>query len=172
MSAAPVLSSQSLRKIVDPMAFLAGSKPDIVHAKTRRLYEYWLSRRGDRRFPSRADIDPLDFVYALGDVILVDVDRARDEFRYRLVGTNCVRRTGYDPTGKTTAAVPGAENRKVVEDHMRAVAGTGEPSVRVRETVTDNRLYAYEVMVLPLGADGRVDQLLIYLNYDFAEKRR
>lgn len=146
--------------------------PAIVHPKTQRLYDYWDSRRGGRRFPSRADIDPLDFVFALGNVILVDVEHERNEFRYRLVGTNCVTRSGYDPTGKTTAAVPGEENRRIVEERFRAVTRTGEPSVRVRETVTDDRLYVYEVMILPLGAHDRVDQIMIYLNYDFADQRR
>ena len=31
---------------------------DIRDSRLRRLYEYWLAKRGQRRFPSRRDIDP------------------------------------------------------------------------------------------------------------------
>jgi len=37
---------------------------------------------GERRFPARADIDPLDFGYVLGHVMLLDVLRDPLRFRY------------------------------------------------------------------------------------------
>lgn len=141
--------------------------PTIRHAKTQRLYDYWLSRKGGRARPRRADIDPVDFAFALGNVVLIDVEHAAGTFRYRLVGSNCVRRQGYDPTGKTTAAIPGPENRRYVEERLAAVVRDGEPSAFLRQGVFDGRSYRYETLYLPLGEAGRVDMVLVYLNYDF-----
>lgn len=39
-----------------------------------RMYQYWQSKRGATRpFPSRRDIDPLEFTFALNKVSLIDV---------------------------------------------------------------------------------------------------
>ena len=49
------------------------SAADIAHPKLRKLYEYWDNKRGERIMPARANIDPLDMTYIVGNVILVDV---------------------------------------------------------------------------------------------------
>jgi hypothetical protein len=61
-----------------------------------RLYYYWLAKEGDRRFPAHGDIDPLDFIYVLGHVTLLDVVRDPLRFRFSVHGTEMVRRAGYD----------------------------------------------------------------------------
>ena len=43
----------------------------IVHPRLQRLYQYWSDKRGERGMPSRADIDPLDMRFAIGNIILV-----------------------------------------------------------------------------------------------------
>lgn len=45
----------------------------IRHPRLRQLYEYWDKQRGDRAMPSRADLDPIDMRFAIGNVILIDV---------------------------------------------------------------------------------------------------
>ena len=42
--------------------------------RLRRLFAYWLEKRGDRLFPAKAEIDPVEFSYILGYVTLVDVE--------------------------------------------------------------------------------------------------
>lgn len=51
------------------------------HAILRRRFAYSDSRRGERMAPAGADIDPLDFRYALGWVTLVDVEGSGSGFR-------------------------------------------------------------------------------------------
>jgi hypothetical protein len=156
-----------------PARPLAIDGPTILHARTRRLYDYWLSRSQDRRRPTRADLDPVDFAFVLGNVILMDVGGAGpDEFRYRLVGSNCVRRQGYDPTGQTTAAIAGCENRRGIEERLRAVVRGGEPAAFLRQEIADHRSYRYEILYLPLGEAGRIDMIMVYLNYDFDRAER
>ncbi len=67
---------------------------------------YWEDRRRDRGLPSRADIDPLDIPDLLPQVFLVDVARAPLDFRYRLVGTQIVRHSAADYTGKSLNELP------------------------------------------------------------------
>ena len=52
----------------------------------RRFFRYYLEKRGSRLFPARADLDPVDFPYALGDITLVNVHRDPLNFSFRLAG--------------------------------------------------------------------------------------
>jgi hypothetical protein len=47
--------------------------PEARDPRLRRLYAYWQEKCGDRLFPDRADIDPVDFPYILGLVTIVDI---------------------------------------------------------------------------------------------------
>jgi len=62
------------------------STPDalsqIREPKLGRLYEYWTKRKGSQRLPARRDIDPLDFSYILGSIMLLDV--LDDPLRFRV----------------------------------------------------------------------------------------
>ena len=70
------------------------------HDVLRRLLAYWLGKRGPRRAPARADIDPLEIASLLPHVMLIDVEHAPLRFRYSLVGTEVVRNLGADMTGR------------------------------------------------------------------------
>jgi hypothetical protein len=75
----------------------------------RRLEAYWRSKRpGAGRLPSRAEIDPIDWRFALGLLVLVDAERgeAGVRFRHRLIGTHVVERAGYDATGRYLNEIP------------------------------------------------------------------
>ena len=79
------------------------------HTSTRSANQglrYWEERRRDRSMPSRADIDPLDIPDLLPNVFLVNVSREPLEFRYRLLGTQIVRHSAADYTGKSLHDLP------------------------------------------------------------------
>ncbi len=63
------------------------------------LFRYWDTQRGTRAMPERRDIDPI----GIGSSILKSValvEFVGDRVRYRLVGTEIVRRFGRDFTGQ------------------------------------------------------------------------
>ncbi|HEX2581358.1 MAG TPA: PAS domain-containing protein [Dongiaceae bacterium] len=64
----------------------------------RRFLAYWESKCAGRPFPSRRDIDPVDFPYALGNIALLDIER--DRFRFRLSGANIAKNFEHDLTGR------------------------------------------------------------------------
>jgi hypothetical protein len=140
----------------------------IVHPRLQRLYQYWADKRGERSMPSRADLDPLDMRFVIGNVILVDViDGEALQFRIRLHGTNLSEHVHFDLTGKMLDEMPQAEFRELTRQSFTKVATTKQPLRAQRDRVLDNRLRRYETIILPLSGDGdRVDMLLCGLFYD------
>jgi hypothetical protein len=142
--------------------------PEISNPKLRRLYEYWSQRRGDRKWPSRADLDPVGMRFALGNVILAEVVPGTPaSYRIRLHGSTLTQRVGYDLTGKLLDDMPVPEFRDMSRRSFDKVVKTGEPLHVVADRMIDNRMQHYESVLMPLSSDGeQVDMLLIGLVYD------
>jgi hypothetical protein len=140
----------------------------IVHPKLQQLYQYWVEKRGERLMPARADLDPIDIRFAIGDVILADVlDETPPRFRIRLHGTNLSERTNFDLTGKMLDEMPAPEFRDLSHRSFTKVVSTREPLHALSERPLDGRTQRYEAIILPLSGDGeRVDRLLIGMIYD------
>jgi hypothetical protein len=139
----------------------------IADERIRRFFQYWLDKRGGRKYPARADLDPVDFPYVLGDVVIVEATRSSPgsrwpwTFRYRLVGTKIVQRDGYDLTGRSLEELPEPEYRDRVRATWMEACETGLPVHRVRELLLDRRMRRYEVVVLPLASNGEDIDMLI-----------
>lgn len=143
----------------------------------KRFYDYWVEKRGDRCCPPRAALDPLEFHYVLGDVVLIEVQRsgpdvgARWSFRYRLVGARITARDGYDLTGKSLDELPEPEYRERIRATWTEVCETGRPVHHVRDVVLDERTRRYEVIVLPLSATGKAIDMLVSVQREIAPAR-
>ena len=140
---------------------------EIKEARLRRLYSYWLDRKGSRHFPARRDIDPVDFPYILPHLMLIDVLRSPVRFRVRVHGTERVQRAGYDLTGKLIDEIPTPEYRKYAIERCMEVVETAEAVLVHYARELDGRMYRYEALWLPLSENGKdVTQLLCALVYD------
>jgi hypothetical protein len=126
----------------------------IIDTRLRRLYAYWNERRGDRRCPARRDIDPVDFSYALGSIMLVDVLRDPVRFRVRLHGSELVNRDHYDLTGKLLDDLPKTDFNVMVVERCQSLVATGDPVLIHHDRVLDGRDRRYEALWLPLSCDG------------------
>jgi hypothetical protein len=127
------------------------------------LLSYWAAKRADRRFPSRADIDPVDFTYALGKVSLVEVIGAEPRFRYRLVSTRLTDHLGYEMSGKYVDEIPEPETRAYVTSLYGRALAAAVPLQEGGEISLDGRTWRHETLVLPLASDHqRIDMLLIF----------
>jgi hypothetical protein len=70
--------------------------------------DYWDARRGDRAVPDRADIDPVEIPpRLLPHLLLGEISEPGARLRYRVVGTELVRRFGREPTGRYADEVLG-----------------------------------------------------------------
>jgi hypothetical protein len=141
---------------------------DIAHPKLRRLYEYWDGKRGGRKMPSRADLDPLEMVFVIGNIIMVDVIEGSPlRFRIRLHGTNLAQRVGFELTGKMLDELPQTEFRALAQESFARVVNNGEPRHGRRDRIIDERPARYETVIMPLSSDGeRVDRILVGLIHD------
>jgi hypothetical protein len=140
----------------------------IQDSRLCRLYCYWLAKKGERRFPARGDIDPLDFPYVLGHVMLLDVLRHPLRFKYRVHGTEMVRRAGYDLTGKFLDDLPITEYRQYVQERCEGLVRNREPLLVHHNRTLDGRPRHYEALWLPFSDDGEnVNMLLCALVYDW-----
>lgn len=82
------------------------------HPGVAALTDYWLTKRGVRPMPDRADISPAEIVKLLPNLIICDVLGDGEDFRTRIFGTALVLLVGEERTGKclsefgTRASVP------------------------------------------------------------------
>lgn len=78
--------------------------PDLGFDKPllRAVLDYWNGIRGERRMPSRRDLNPADLPRdAVSSVAMTDILREPHlRFRWRLLGTEITRRAERDSTGK------------------------------------------------------------------------
>ena len=92
---------------------------DIETPYLRRLFAYWQDKRRGKAFPSRRDLDPREFAFALGHVLLIDVLDNPQRFRFRLHGSVLSFRARYDMTGRMVDELPNDENRTVLLQTIR-----------------------------------------------------
>jgi hypothetical protein len=136
--------------------------------RLQELNGYWLARRGTRRMPARCDIEPADIKRVLPLLFLADVVPGLPAgYRYRLVGTHVTDVLGVNATGLSPGEVFGEEGIGVREVYDSVVA-TGLAYVNRRRLDWYHRDYAaYELLILPLGADdGPVNMLLGALDFE------
>lgn len=127
----------------------------------RRLYSYWADKRGDRRFPARRDIDPLDFAYVLGWVTLVDVTYNPTRFRFRLYGSELAHRIGLDLTGTYADQHPDREFAALLQQAWQEVVDRREPLAGRYDRLVDNRRQPWEAIRMPLSSDGTIIDMLL-----------
>jgi hypothetical protein len=102
------------------------------------LHAYWLSKRGPRSMPSRADIDPAEFHSLLPHIIMYDVimyDVGPDHrFRIRLAGEANVEFVGQNLTGQGAGARMDPQAAANMSMILRTVVDGARGSVRARRT--------------------------------------
>jgi hypothetical protein len=96
----------------------------------------------------------IEFWFAVGYVVLVDVEHHPLRFHFRLVGTEIVRREGIDPTGRYLGDVPLVELREMLDLAYRHAVAARAPVRNVRDPFLDGGMRRYEVIDLPLSSDG------------------
>jgi hypothetical protein len=129
--------------------------------RLRRLFVYWLEKRGERPFPARADIDPVHFRYILGYVTLVDVQREPRRYRFRLDGSILVELSGTDYTGRYLDDLPGEEYVTFVKDTYDHVVDSGQPFRYRKDGLFDQQHFSEETLILPLGDSPPEVELLM-----------
>jgi len=136
---------------------LAGLSEPWLH----RLYAYLEEKRGTREFAARRDIDPLDFAYVLGNIVLLDVLYQPLRFRYRLVGSVLSGRVGYDMTGKFLHEHPHPAYRDYMLECYAEIIRSRLPSGGNYDLFLDREIKRYQCLRVPLSDDGMTIDMII-----------
>lgn len=124
-------------------------------------HAYWASKCEGRRFPSRADLDPIEIPRLLPFVYLVNVLGGGQDFQYRLIGTDIVEKTLGDYTGNLLSEISESGSQRRLWSIYGAAATTGDGYFD--RLVYKSRLGLtrwYENLVLPLSGDGETVDML------------
>ncbi len=137
------------------------------------LDDYWQTKCGDHALPSRAELDPADFRYALGNVSLIDVLADPLRFRIRVVASNVEARFDRALTGTYLDDLPEPESARLWDKVYRTVVRTLTPQTFVGEVVEDGVARMYRGKIWPLASNHRdIDMLLCCRElFDEAERR-
>lgn len=140
----------------------AASGLELDDGRLRRLFAYWLDKRGDRPFPTKAAIDPVEFPYILGYVTLVDVEQEPRRYRFRLDGSILVELSGMDYTGRYLDDLPGEEYVAFIKEGYDRVVDSGEPFRYRKNGLFDQQHFSEETLILPIGDNPpTVDMLVV-----------
>jgi hypothetical protein len=140
---------------------------ELDDSRLRRLLAHWLEKRGERLFPTRADLDPIEFPYILGYVTLVDVEREPGSqpsrrYRFRLDGSILVELSGTNYTGRYLDELPGEEYVAFIRDTYDRVADSGVPYRYRKNELLDQQQFSEETLILPFGDNPpAVDMLVV-----------
>lgn len=136
-------------------------RPSAPEGSLLAILDYWRQRRGARRWPSRADIDPIDIPELLPGIVLLDAVGTPPRFRKRLIGSAIVEKEGVDSTGQwLDECVNPLVRDEILRQHREAVESPEGCCYTVEFTGDDGKLYSYQRLLLPLSSDGeRVDML-------------
>jgi hypothetical protein len=125
----------------------------IVDARLRRLHEYWLSKKGDRPVPLRADIAPYEIPDVLPWVFLME--RVGGRLRYRLVGEAFREIYGAKLIGMFLDEIDlDHVTAAYIGEYADASAGPTPVARQWNFIKIDGRHLEYERLILPLSANG------------------
>jgi len=133
-----------------------GRYPEIAE-----VLAYWRAKKGDRAFPARADIDPLEFPRALPRVMMAEVSYDPLEFRYRVAGTGLFAMHGQELTGKLARELQPPEFGALIHRHYAEAVDRRAPMLHAIELTLDHLTTSYARLILPLSGDGGVIDRLI-----------
>ncbi len=134
----------------------------LIHPVLRRLHAYWDRKRAGRIGPTRGDIDPAEFPYAVGWASLFDVRQGADKFSIRVLGGQTESVLDLGPGFRRIEDVQDPEFHAVAHRDLCWVIENRRPLRSLHDFTTRHRHYRFEGVMLPISDDGhRVSMVLV-----------
>ncbi|WP_374379825.1 PAS domain-containing protein [Dongia sp.] len=116
-------------------------------------FRYWNTRRAGRRWPMRADLDPVfDIPKLLPHIILFDVRHEPLDFRCRVVGSNVRENMSQNYVGRWFSDIPNYAPTSTIWPRHQLVAETGVPILQRPTYIGPHRDFiAVENILMPLA---------------------
>jgi hypothetical protein len=129
--------------------------PGVKVPRLRMLLEHYLEVRGDRRMPSRRDIDPLRLCPVLPIIWMSDYEADAGTFRYRLAGEKVNELWGAPVAGRLLSDFSPPERFAATNESFLKVLRE-EAALIAHGAVfrCSGRIGLGERLILPLASDG------------------
>ncbi|HWA90217.1 MAG TPA: PAS domain-containing protein [Rhizomicrobium sp.] len=129
------------------------------------LRTYWNQQRGTGSMPRRQDISPAQMRAYLPHILLCDVVRGGEDFRYRLVGSELQRYFKDNPTGRlmSEALKPfGADTvARTIETYAAVVARHAPLRIRGAGSIYSQAAKTFDALLTPLSSDGIMADMIL-----------
>lgn len=152
----------------EPAVILAvdGRSDQIPWSNGKHLYDLWHAKKGNAKWPQRRDFQISDMRAYVAQIMIVDVERTDDalDFTVRLTGTGHRDFMPYDPTGTSICAMP---NGDLVCTNLEQMLHARAPHIALNQPMlwTDYEYKRFDCLMLPLGEQEEISQLLLLVNY-------
>ena len=127
--------------------------------------DYWQSQRGGALMPRRQDVSPADMKMYLPNILLADVVRDGEDFRYRVVGSQLQSYFSGNPTGmlmSSALAVFGQDTVERTIDVYRRVITCRKPlRVRGSGAIYSQQAKTFDALLTPLSDDGENANMIL-----------
>jgi hypothetical protein len=127
----------------------------------RRFLDYWLTLRDGHAMPSYADIDPVDFPWALPNIFVVEV-LAGGDFVYRIAGEEHTQRYRRNLKGMRLSDIMQSGAAEAISKRWRLMLEIPAAFFILTDHQSEQGASVLgERLVLPLGNDRRTPTHLI-----------
>jgi hypothetical protein len=131
------------------------SDGEIPNGRLRALYKYWNKKKGERRAPGQAEIDPIEIPELLGFVNLYDVRQEPRDYLVRLNGSEVAAMLGQDITGMWCSRVISGEDGERCHSAFAMCVDDWSPALVETSLSFCGKDHAAQLLLaLPLSDDG------------------
>jgi len=140
-----------------PTVFVPVEK--VENPELKKLLDYWKEKRGGRGMPTRADVCPQDLRTALKTLQLYDVIDGGEDFYVRIMGGTVSGTFDFNPNGHRLSEHAGSQSgllrvlQRLVREQIPLIC-------RFHRTVSEGLTVHSTSLLLPLGEDGAITQIL------------
>jgi hypothetical protein len=140
---------------------------DVQSEIVRTGYAYWLAGKGERKFPSRGDLDPpIEIPRLVPNMIIFDVRHEPLDFVYRLIGTKVRPHLMHDLTGTRMSDIEFQRPPSVIWSHHAWVVEHAQPRFMRPPYVGPHRDFMFiEAVILPCGTATGIDKLMVFVDF-------
>ena len=133
-----------------------------VHSKLEALRQYWEENRQNSALPSRSNFNAERMIPWLPHICIVDAIRAPLRFRFRLMGSGCIRYAGADHTGKwIDECVSEPDRNEVLTPFIECIDGLGPVYKSGIRNMTGSAKSSVDRLFLPCTNDGMSANLIV-----------
>jgi hypothetical protein len=123
----------------------------ILHPSSRGLFRFWETMRAESAAPHRALLDLKQVSGLIPDLFILEHDRTRHSYRWRLAGTQICELYRCELTGSDFFAGWDSVERETIRRLLDGVTGRLQPAVfRLRLHTSLGQIIGAEMIALPL----------------------